>query len=286
MSVFEKIQDHLEKLSNAKKKVAYYILDNWQEVAIQSASELSKKVGVSESVIVRFAQDIGFKGYLDLQSDLKKVFKNRFVHKRLDEISLVENMENTSESGHLYQQSVAVTNIQQTFKLNSDEILNISANSIKIARKIVIIARRNSMGPAKILQIHLNEIYGNVILINGENDEIFDYLRAMTNEDLLITISVPSYSKRMVHAAQFAKEKRIKQICISNSNNPFREIVDINLIISIVSGIFANSHVATVFLIEILLGKLFELNKVEVLKSLESMEKVNQRFGISSEEKY
>lgn len=285
MSVFEKIQDHLENLSNAKKKVAYYILDNWQEVAIQSASELSKKVGVSESVIVRFAQDIGFKGYLDLQSDLKKVFKNRFVHKHQDEISL-EDMDNISESGHLYQQSVAVANIQQTFKLNSDEILNISANSIKIARKIVIIARRNSMGPAKILQLHLNEIYGNVILINGENDEVFDYLRAMTNEDLLITISVPSYSRRMVHATQFAKEKLIKQICISNSDNPFREIVDINLIISIVSGIFANSHVATVFLIEILLGKLFELNKVEVLKSLESMEKVNQRFGISSEEKY
>ncbi|MBM7587305.1 DNA-binding MurR/RpiR family transcriptional regulator [Bacillus pakistanensis] len=279
MSVFVKIQDHLEKLSNAKKKVAYFILDNWQEVALLSASELSKRVGVSESVVVRFAQDIGFKGYPDLQSDLKKVFQNRFEHKVQKGFSSEENCQDNSMYHHVYQQ--AMYNIQQTLNHNSDEILNLSAKTIHSARKIVIMARRNSLGPAKILQVHLNEAYGNVLLISGENDEVFDYLRGMNKEDLLITISVPSYSKRMVHAVQFAKEREITQICLSNLNNPFREIVDINLLTSINSDIFANSHMATVFLIEILLGEIFEINKVEVLKSLEDMEKVNQRFGIS-----
>ncbi|MBD1382983.1 MurR/RpiR family transcriptional regulator [Metabacillus arenae] len=282
MSVFIKIQDHLEKLSNAKKKVAYYILENWEEVALLSASELSREVGVSESVIVRFSQDIGFKGYPDLQSDLKKVIKSRFAHKQQEVPLTEEGMQNTGELGHLYQQ--AVNNIQQIFKLNSDETLQLSARSIHLARKIVIMARRNSLGPAKILQVHLNEVYGNVILIGGENDEVFDYLRNMTKEDLLITISVPSYSKRMVHAVQFAKEQGIKQICISNANNPFREIVHFNLITSIISDIFTNSNVATVLLIEILLGKIFEMNKVKVLKLLEDIEKVNQRFGISEAE--
>ena len=42
-----------------------------------TASRLGKKVGVSESTVVRFAAELGYDGYPDMQKSLQKMIRNR-----------------------------------------------------------------------------------------------------------------------------------------------------------------------------------------------------------------
>ena len=46
--------------SKGRKRIAAYILENYDKAAFMTASRLGKLVGVSESTVVRFASELGY----------------------------------------------------------------------------------------------------------------------------------------------------------------------------------------------------------------------------------
>lgn len=62
-SFLSKLDSNVRKLSKGHKKIASYIKENYDKAAFMTASALGRKVGVSESTVVRFATELGFKGY-------------------------------------------------------------------------------------------------------------------------------------------------------------------------------------------------------------------------------
>ena len=57
-----KIEDIYKSLSKGHKKIADYIINNYEKASFMTAASLGKAVGVSESTVVRFASNIGFDG--------------------------------------------------------------------------------------------------------------------------------------------------------------------------------------------------------------------------------
>lgn len=56
-----------------KKVLANYLIENLIEAAFLNADEMAKKVDTTPSSVVRFAKEIGFRGFPDLQSCLRKL---------------------------------------------------------------------------------------------------------------------------------------------------------------------------------------------------------------------
>ena len=54
------INSRYDRLSKSHKKIATYILDNYDQAVFMTAAELGKKVDISESTVVRFASGLGF----------------------------------------------------------------------------------------------------------------------------------------------------------------------------------------------------------------------------------
>ena len=61
--ILSKVDLSSKKLSKGHKKLVQYITDNYDKAAFMTASKLGETVGVSESTVVRFATEIGFKAY-------------------------------------------------------------------------------------------------------------------------------------------------------------------------------------------------------------------------------
>ena len=61
--ILSKSEINQKKMSKGHKKLAQYIAENYDKAAFMTASKLGEKVGVSESTVVRFATEMGFKGY-------------------------------------------------------------------------------------------------------------------------------------------------------------------------------------------------------------------------------
>ena len=77
--VLERIQEAIPSFSKGQKKIASYILENYDKTAFMTAGKLGTTVGVSESTVVRFAADIGFEGYPEMRKALQALIKNRLT---------------------------------------------------------------------------------------------------------------------------------------------------------------------------------------------------------------
>ena len=61
------IRVRMSGLSKGHKRIAEYILANYEKCAFLTAAKLGEVVGVSESTAVRFPAALGFSGYPDFQ---------------------------------------------------------------------------------------------------------------------------------------------------------------------------------------------------------------------------
>lgn len=73
------IQENMHTFSKGQKRIASFILESYDKAAFMTASKLGKKVNVSESTVVRFAAELGYDGYPDMQRSLQKMIRNRLT---------------------------------------------------------------------------------------------------------------------------------------------------------------------------------------------------------------
>ena len=65
--VLQLIEESYKTFSKGQRYIANYICSNYDKAVDMTAARLGKIVGVSESTVVRFATELGFKGYPQFQ---------------------------------------------------------------------------------------------------------------------------------------------------------------------------------------------------------------------------
>jgi len=76
MNCYKKILSTYDTLPRQQKKIADYIVLNINEVVFFSITVLATELDVSEATIVRFAQNLGYKGFPELKKDLVHYYQN------------------------------------------------------------------------------------------------------------------------------------------------------------------------------------------------------------------
>ena len=61
------ISNEMKGFSKGQKRIGAFILEHYDKAAFMTAAKLGETVGVSESTVVRFAAELGFEGYPQLQ---------------------------------------------------------------------------------------------------------------------------------------------------------------------------------------------------------------------------
>ena len=74
-----RMEEEYKSFSKGQKAIASYIRENYDKAAFMTAGALGRKVGVSESTVVRFAYALGYKGYPKLQKHLQEIIKNKLT---------------------------------------------------------------------------------------------------------------------------------------------------------------------------------------------------------------
>ena len=85
--ILSTIHKKMSTLSKGQKRIAQYILDDYDKAAFQTASVLGKTVQVSESTVVRFASLLGYDGYPEMQRALQEMVLNRLTSVQRIEVS-------------------------------------------------------------------------------------------------------------------------------------------------------------------------------------------------------
>ena len=85
--ILTQIHNRLPTLSKGQRKIAEYILSSYEKAAFQTALALGKNVQVSESTVVRFACELGYEGYPQMQKALQEMVRSRLTAVQRIEVS-------------------------------------------------------------------------------------------------------------------------------------------------------------------------------------------------------
>lgn len=279
------IQIKFPRLSKGQKLIAEYILKHYDKAAFMTAARLGTSVGVSESTVVRFANELGFSGYPKLQKALHDLIKNKLTTVQRIEISNnLINQENALK-GVL---KADMENIRSTLeKINHKDFEEVVDNIFK-AKRIYIIGLRSSTVLAEFLGFYLNMILDNVKVVKHGISDVFDQMINITDEDLVIGIGFPRYAARTVEALSFAQSKGTKVVAITDSLlSPLATRAEYTLIAQSNMASFVDSLVAPLSVINALIvavGLREKDNISNLFKELESIWEEYQVYSYKKEE--
>ncbi len=277
---FEKrVAEQYPRLSKSHKKIADFILEDYDKAAFMTAAKLGKSVGVSESTVVRFAVEMGFEGYPEFQKYLHEIIKNRLTSVQRMEVSTARlGEEDILEKTMLGD----IEMIRDTIEKTSHEEFKASVEKINAARKIYILGVRSSGALASFTAFYFNLLYDNVVLIDTTGaSQMFEQLFRVNESDVCIAISFPRYSKRTVSALRFVHDRGATIVSITDSNlSPIAEIANHLLIARTDMVSFIDSLVAPLSLINALIAECARSRTDEIYKNLHTLEHVWEEYQV------
>jgi DNA-binding MurR/RpiR family transcriptional regulator len=277
--LISKIQTSMPEFSKGQKLIANYIINHYDKAAFMTAARLGEIVGVSESTVVRFAIELGYDGYPKLQRVLQELIKSKLTSVQRMEVS----SNRISEDNIL--KSVLQSDMEK-IKITLDEIdldvFNNVVESLLKAKKIYILGVRSSAPLASFLGFYFNIIFDNIRLVHTTSvSEMFEQIIKVTEEDVVIGISFPRYSKRTIKAMQFVKSQGAAVIAITDSSeSPLAETADHSLIARSDMASFVDSLVAPLSVINALIVAIAMRRKDHIYGTFEKLEKIWDEYQV------
>ena len=262
-----RIQNKMDSFSKGQKRIAAYIEEHYDKVAFMTASKLGATVGVSESTVVRFATQIGYSGYPQLQQAIQEMIRNKLTSFQRMEVTM-DRIGDSDVLDFVFNQDIDV--IRRTMEETNHENFYKAVDAIVASRKIYILAARSALALGTFLSYYFNLLFENVLLVQSTSEgEIFEQMIRIDNRDAVIGISFPRYSRKIAKAMKFAHDRKAKVIAITDSSaSPIAKSSDCILL--------AKSEIASI--VDSLCAPLSLINALIVATSLKKSEESKKIF--------
>lgn len=277
-SLFESIQSAYPGLSKGGRRVAELIVSKPEEVALSSAAQIARQLKVSESTVVRFASAIGFDGYPALRRTLQEDLL-RYASPA-DRLSKAAPKHGAADSPALRSFQVDMTDLSATQRTLDLDKLNEAAEMIASAKEVHILGQRSSFGLAFTLFHHLSRMFRGIRLLDCGRGDVADQLAHLDDQDLLIGISFPRYSRTTVETCSIVAARGHRVISITDGPlSPLASVSTVTLAAYCSAEPFANSNVGALATINALVAQTAIGNQPRSVRSLNRLEKLLDETG-------
>ena len=185
-SLESRIKQRYEAMSAVEQKLSDVILGSPGQMAMQTATELAGRAGVSKATTTRFFRSLGYASYDEARREARTAHNGGsplyLQHRGRQERSAVDLIQH-----HLEQE---MANVFQTYQsLDHRELLEV-AQVIASARRVVVIGFRHSQSIAHMFRSNLIQVRGDVLLLPCAGDSLAEYLAALGDEDVAVCIGL------------------------------------------------------------------------------------------------
>lgn len=279
VNILADIERRMPEFSKGQRSIASYILSHYDKAVYMTASKLGAAAHVSESTVVRFAFEMGFEGYPELQDALKEMIKSKLtavqrIHVADEQLGGTDILNKVMNAD--------IDKIRRTMEETSRDDFEGAVDSIVAAKTIYIIGARSALVLARFMNLYFNIIFENVKLIDTTSStEMFEQIMRIGKGDVIIGLSFPRYSKRSAKALSFASKNGAKVISITDSrSSPIAEMADYFLQARSDMASFVDSLVAPLSLINALTVAVGLRKKEELMHTFERLESIWDEYDV------
>ncbi len=273
------LENRKPSFSKGQKRIAAVISESYDKAAFLTASALGKLAGVSESTVVRFATELGFEGYPQMQKAMQEMVLNRLTSVQRIGVSNDRMGGGDVVSAVLHADA---DKLRQTAETVDRQAFQAAVETLLKARRIYVIGARSAASVANFLGYNLNYMFDNIHMVTGSGTgEIFEKLVGVTAQDAVIAFSFPRYSTSTVKGAECCRRVGATVIGITNSRlSPLGQICDHVLVAKSDMVSFVDSLVAPLSLVNALIVALAGRREEVLAKTFDRLEHVWEEYNV------
>ena len=277
--ISQRIRNIYSTLSKGQKKIANAILNDYDKAAYLTAAKLGRLVGVSESTVVRFADELGFEGYSDFQRAVQELVRmkltpNQRIEVTKQRIGRGDILEAVIESD--------ISKIRYTLDKLDRDVFRKSVDAILEAKNIYVTGARSTEALARLLSYNLSLIFDNVKFVNPTSSaEVFEQMFSVGEEDTVIAFSFPRYSSKIVNAVKFARQNNAKVVVFTDSDiSPLAEYASYLITAQSDMASYMDSLVAPLTIINAIIVEITRRREREITSRFDKLEKIWDEYDV------
>ena len=273
------IEENMDGFSKGQRQIARYLLAHYDKAAYMTAAKLGSEVSVSESTVVRFVMELGYAGYPEFQKALQELIRTKLTSFQRMEVTnhligdgdVLEKVLNSN-----------VDNIRCTLDSISRAAFHDAVAAMVNAKNIYIIGVRSSAMLANFLSYSLQMIFDNIRLIDTTaGSELFQQMMTIGEGDVMVAISFPRYSKRVIKAVEFARRAGADVVALTDSSeSPIAPHAQQVLIAQSDMASYVDSLVAPLSLLNAMIVAVSRAREDEVRARLEKLESIWDEYDV------
>ena len=273
------LEARMSSFSKGQKLIANFLIHNYDKAAYMTASKLGVLVGVSESTVVRFAIELGYDGYPELQRSLQELIRTKLTFNQRIEVT-----NKRIGNGDLLEKMLLsdVEKIKTTLETISREDFERAVDKIINAKAIYILGARSSASLSTFLFFNLNLIFDNVRYVQTTSgSEIFEHILPIGEGDVMIAISFPRYTSRIINAVDYAREVGANVVAITdNKNSPIATKATEVLIAQSDMASYVDSLTAPMSVLNALIVAISRKRQNEINARFDKLERIWEEYDV------
>ena len=226
-NIIKLIYKSYDNFTNSEKAIADYILNYFNDIVYDTLNTLAQKIGVSTTSIIRFAKEMGFSGYSELQESIRDYTKSDDPYNVVKNFKQLEN----EDMAKLFENSLNkdIENLKNTIhsipKLDLENAINLLVES----RYVYVIGANDSFTMAYYMALRLSQVRESVRLLQPVGGMYPMEIATSNEEDLLVAYLFPSYSLNTINIINKARINGTKVLIITANDTskikPYSDII-------------------------------------------------------------
>ena len=222
----ERITRHYQSLSPSFKKIADFILTSHQRVAFMSASRLARHLGVDVATVTRFAQQIGYEGYVELIREIQSTVLEEMKEARAPITARLR----AAESPFALTLWRDWANLEKTIRNISPADIERAVGAIRDARRVYFVSEGVGAGLTQATASYLGMSKPDVFALSQGAFDMAMALKDVTAEDVVIGVGFTNYSYAASRALELARKAGAQTIgVIAQPDCPVGQVADVLL---------------------------------------------------------
>lgn len=269
--LIRRLKDGAEVFSRNQRRLARFVLANYQSVAFATVSQLAQQSGVSEATIVRFAKALDFSGYPAFQKEIRRLVRADLQGVERFKLGAVRNAPGQAPLDVITEKERE--NISALYESHDPHAFGKALQVLRRASEVVVAGTRSTAPLAYHLWFALNKIEVAATLVAAITSDTYDYLSRLDRRACVVLIGFPRYLREHVKLLEFAKRRKLATLTVTDSVfSPLQG--EVSLYAPAESASFVAFHCAPLVLLNALVHELSVAHSTRTLAALKRFEAV------------
>ena len=280
ITVSEILGNKLSVLTRAERQLADAILANYPVSGLGSITELAETAAVSTPTVARMVQKLGFKGYAEFQSALRKELEDVVSNP----IKKRETWVSSAPDEHVLNRFTkeVTENIRRTLDQidprTFDAVCSLIADP---QRRIYVMGGRITQTIASYLYLHLQMIRPNVTLIPSNSNAWPHYVLDIDKGDGLVIFDIRRYENSTQTLAEVAHERGAEIVLFTDQwRSPVQSFAQHTISARIEVPSAWDSSIASMLLVEAVIASVQEMSWEQTRGRTVALEEAFDRTGL------